>query len=131
MHHYATHEDMALQSTTRMQRTPMSDESEFIVLTDRVLEAIASTLDSADADLDWELNDGVLTLDCAASGKVIVNRHLPSRELWVAAKAGGFHFRSEDGAWRDRNGAELGTTLARLLREQAGISVSLPSLPAS
>jgi CyaY protein len=109
----------------------MSTESEFIALTDRVLEAIAMALDAAGADLDWELNDGILTLDCAAAGKLIVNRHLPNRELWVAAKAGGFHFRGEGGAWRDtRSGTELGATLVRLLREQAGIAVSIPSLPA-
>ena len=110
----------------------MSTESEFTALTDRVLEAIAMALDDAGADLDWELNDGILTLDCAAAGKLIVNRHLPSRELWVAAKAGGFHFRAEGGAWLDtKSGAELGTTLARLLREQAGIAVTLAALPAT
>ncbi|HXX85495.1 MAG TPA: iron donor protein CyaY [Casimicrobiaceae bacterium] len=108
----------------------MTGESEFIALTDRVLEAIATALDASGADLDWEINDGVLTLDCAAGGKLIVNRHVPNRELWVAAKAGGFHFRSERGAWRDtRNATELGATLTRLLHEQAGISVSLPALP--
>ena len=108
----------------------MTGESEFIALTDRVLEAIATTLDASGADLDWEINDGVLTLDCATSGKLIVNRHVPNRELWVAAKAGGFHFRSERGAWRDtRNSTELGAALTRLLHEQAGISVAFASLP--
>lgn len=109
----------------------MTGESEFIALTDRVLEAIGTALDDAGADLDWEINDGILTLDCTDSGKVIVNRHVPNRELWVAAKGGGFHFRGEGGSWRDtRNGTELGATLTRLLHEQAGISVSFPSLPA-
>ena len=128
--HYPTHEDMAPQSTTRLSHSPMSTESEFIALTDRVLETIVSTLDAAGADLDWELNDGILTLDCATAGKLIVNRHVPNRELWVAARMGGFHFRGEGGAWRDtRNGTELGTALARLLREQAGIAISFPALP--
>jgi len=108
----------------------MSDESEFIALSEHVLEAIASGLDAADADVDWTLNDGVLTLDCPSGGKLIINRHLPSRELWVAARSGGFHFRQESGSWRDtKDGTELGAALERLLRAQAGITIALPALP--
>jgi CyaY protein len=109
----------------------MSDESDFVALADRVLGAIAVALDASDADVDWTLNDGVLTIDCGAGGRLIVNRHQPSREIWVAAKSGGFHFRGRDGSWRDtRDGTELGTALAQLLRAQAGMDVELAALPA-
>lgn len=129
--HYATRDGTALQSTMRLQPDSVSDESAFIALTDRALDAMAAALDAADADVDWTLNDGVLTIDCGAGGKLIVNRHLASRELWVAAKLGGFHFRGDAGAWRDtKDGAELGAALSRLLRSQAGIVVGFPSLPA-
>ena len=108
----------------------MSDETDFSALADRVLQAIGAALDAADADVDWTLNDGVLTIDCGASGKLIVNRHVPSREVWVAAKSGGFHFRGQDGAWLDtRDGAELGGKLSRLLRTQAEVDVDLGTLP--
>ena len=110
----------------------MSDESEFVAVTDRVLNAIAVALDAVEADVDWEINDGVLSIDCGAGGRLIVNRHQPSHELWVAAKSGGFHFRAEAGAWRDsRDGTELGAMLARILRAQAGIAVVFPALPAN
>ena len=109
----------------------MSAESDFVALADRVLGAIATALDRGDADVDWTLNDGVLTIDCGTGGKFIVNRHQPSHEIWVAAKAGGFHFRGQGGAWRDtRDGSELGASLARLLQVQAGIDVDLTGLPA-
>jgi len=108
----------------------MSDESDFSALADRVLQAIGAALDKADADVDWTLNDGVLTIDCGPSGKLIVNRHVPSREVWVAARSGGFHFRGQDGAWLDtRDGAELGGKLSRLLRTQAEIDLELGTLP--
>jgi len=108
----------------------MIEESAFIALTDRVLETIGTALDAADNDLDWSENDGVLTIECADGSRVIVNRHLPNRELWVAARSGGFHFRAEGGAWRDtRSGEELATALERLLRSQAGAVVRLPPLP--
>jgi CyaY protein len=56
---------------------------------------------------------------------------VPNREIWVAARAGGYHFRLADGAWRDsRSGGELGASIAALLREQAGLDVALSGLAA-
>ncbi len=67
-----------------------------------------------------------------AQGKLIVNRHAPNREIWVAARAGGFHFRAVDGLWRDTRGSDdLRTALARLLLDQAGLAVDLSALPAA
>jgi CyaY protein len=109
---------------------PMSSESEFSARADDVLAAVGAALDAAgdasDADLDWSLNDGILTIDCGPGGKIIVNRHLPNRELWVAAKSGGFHFKDDAGAWRDtRSGEALATVLARLLKAQSGVEIAL------
>lgn len=123
-------DEFAAESTTLQRRSSVSSESEFIALADRVLEAIAAGLDAADADVDWTLNDGVLTIEDTSGGKLIVNRHVPSRELWVAAKSGGFHFRGDAGVWRDtKDGTELGVALVRLLRAQAGVAIELSPLP--
>jgi CyaY protein len=108
----------------------MMDESVFVALAERVLEAIGSALDGAESDADWSENDGVLTIDCGGQ-RIIVNRHVPNRELWVAAPSGGFHFRLREGQWRDtRHGEELGVALSRLLREQGVEGVEIPPLPA-
>jgi len=114
----------------------MSDDSGFLARADATLAAIGDALDTAladsDVDLDWSLNDGILEIDCGAAGKIIVNRHAPNREIWVAARAGGFHFRADGAAWRDtRGGEDLRTALARLLQEQAGLAVDLSGLPAA
>lgn len=107
--------------------TDMTD-SEFIASADALLASIGAALDDAadgsDADIDWSQNDGILTIDCAGSGKVIVNRHVPNREIWVAARSGGHHFRADGDRWVDtRSGETLDATLSRLLREQAGIAI--------
>jgi CyaY protein len=112
----------------------MVSESTFLVAADATLAAIGVALDAAleasEADADWSLNDGILEIDCGGAGKVIVNRHVPNREIWVAARAGGFHFRADGGGWRDtRSAQDLPTTLTRLLREQAGIAIDLSRLP--
>jgi CyaY protein len=113
----------------------MITDSEFIAAADRTLAAIGEALDAAladsDADVDWSLNDGILEIECEDGGKLIVNRHVPNREIWVAARSGGFHFRARDGLWRDtRSGSELGASLATVLRAQAGLTVGLPELVA-
>jgi len=112
----------------------MTTDTEFITSADATLAAIGAALDDAladsDVDLDWSLNDGILEIDCGAKGKLIVNRHLVNREIWVAARAGGFHFRPGAGGWRDtRSGDMLAAKLARLLEEQAGLTVDLSALP--
>ena len=113
----------------------MITESEFIVAADRTLAIIGEALDAAlrdsDIDLDWRLHDGILEIECDDGSKLIVNRHVPNREVWVAARSGGFHFRPRDGLWRDtRSGAELATALGALVRAQAGLTIALPTLVA-
>jgi CyaY protein len=108
----------------------MESESGFLAAADSTLAAIGAALDraldSSEADVDWSLVDGILEIACEDGSKVIVNRHAPNRELWVAARRGGFHFRAEGGTWRDtRGGAELGAVLAGILAEQAGMRVEL------
>ena len=109
-------------------------ETEFIAVADRTLarigEALDAALEASDADVDWTLNDGILEVECEDGSKLIVNRHVPNREIWVAARSGGFHFRIDNGAWRDtRNGTELGAEVARLLEEQAGVPIGAVALP--
>jgi CyaY protein len=111
------------------------DDSAFIAAADTTLGTIGLALDAAletsNADLDWDLKDGVLTIECDDTSRIIVNRHVPNREIWVAAKSGGFHFRADGGRWRDaRGGEELGAALTRLLKAQARISVRMPDLAA-
>ena len=114
----------------------MITESEFIAAADRTLAAVGAALDAAlansDVDLDWNLNDGILEIECEDGSKLIVNRHVPNREIWVAARSGGFHFKPRAARWRDtRSGDELGTALAALVRAQAGLTIALPELAAA
>ena len=109
----------------------MVSESKFIALADRVLAAVGAAIDASGEDLDWSENDGVLTVECPDGSRLIVNRHVPNRELWVAARSGGFHFRSDGTRWNDtRGGEELGAALARLMQQQAGATVAFGALPA-
>ena len=103
------------------------DDSEFISLADKALDRIEQAIETSGADVDCSMTgDGVLEVECADGSKIIVNRHLAAREIWVAARAGGFHFRWSDEEWRDtRSGQELLASLSALLSLQAGETITL------
>lgn len=98
-------------------------ESDFHRAVDAVLERVETALGEHD-DLDVDSEEGVLTVTCPDGSRIIVNRQTPNREIWVAARSGGFHFASREGAWRDtRSGEELFASLERLVASQAGVQV--------
>ena len=103
------------------------EEREFNTLAEGMLARIEAALEAGGADLDFEtLPGGVLEIEMADGSKIIVNRHVAAREIWVAARSGGYHFRPEGDRWvATRDGEELLATLARCIAEQGGGSVRL------
>ncbi|MCX8086783.1 MAG: iron donor protein CyaY [Rhodocyclaceae bacterium] len=107
------------------------EEKEFIALADEALERLMAALERLQneetADFDFEMKPGgILEIDCGVGGKIIVNRHAAAREIWVAARSGGYHFRPERGRWiGTRDGADWADVLSRCLSEQTGASLRL------
>ena len=103
------------------------DDKEFNSLADAILARIEAALEDCGADIDFQLAaGGVLEIEFADGSRIIVNRHGAAREIWVAARSGGFHFRWNGSAWHDtRDGAELLAKLSALASQQAGEAVRL------
>jgi CyaY protein len=103
------------------------DETQFEALATQALQRIERALDESGIDADFELKEGgVLELEFENGSKIIVNRHGAAREIWVAARAGGFHFRWDGSAWRDtREGTELFAALSKLVSAHSGQPVRL------
>mgnify|MGYP001767356448 FL=1 len=103
------------------------DDREFNALADATLARIEAGLEASGADLDWEMKPGgILDIEFADGSRIIVNRHGVAREIWVAARSGGFHFRHDGSAWRDtRDGEALMAKLSALATAQAGEAVDL------
>jgi len=101
--------------------------SEFDSLADAMLERIAQALEESGADCDCEpKGSGVLELEFADGSRIVVNRHSAAREIWVAARSGGHHFRWNGSLWVDtREGGELLAALSKLVSQQSGRVVVL------
>ena len=108
------------------------EEREFNVLADAMLARIEQALEGCEVDIDFELKDGgVLEITCDNGSKIIINRHTAAREIWVAARSGGFHFDydEEQGLWIcDTSEEPLGELLTRVTREQAGEELEFDEL---
>ena len=109
------------------------NESEFHSVADQTIEDIQNAIDDSGADIDYEAVGGVLTLEFDDESKIIFSKQPPARQLWMAARSGGFHFDydSRKQQWICDSGGneELYAMLSRLSSEQGGeeIELSTPS----
>lgn len=101
-------------------------ESDFAAAAERTLDEIESAIEACDDDIEISRAGNVLTLELANGSRIVVNSQAPMRQIWVAARSGGFHYEWRDGAWRDtREGSELFAALSRLISAQGGVAVLL------
>ncbi|OGA19126.1 MAG: iron donor protein CyaY [Betaproteobacteria bacterium RIFCSPLOWO2_12_FULL_63_13] len=102
-------------------------ETEFNERAEGVLADVVLRLEASGIDCDCEFKgEGVLELEFDDGSKIILNRHAPAREIWIAAKSGGYHFRFDGDHWvNTRDGEEFFAALSRCVSEQSGTSVAL------
>jgi len=109
-------------------------DSAFNHLSQAVLAKIEATvdrwLDSDVVDIDSQRTGGLLELSLPDGSKIILNTQPPLHELWLAARAGGHHYRhvveagaaAETGRWLDtRDGSEFFDALSRHASAQTGL----------
>jgi len=106
-------------------------ETEFLELANTTLNSIEAALDRAcDADVvdvECKRSGNVLEIEFIDNGtKIIVNSQAPLQEMWVAAKAGGYHYKRVGDAWLNtRDNTELFAVLSELASAQGGAAVTL------
>ena len=104
--------------------TPLTD-AEFHRLSQAALAAIEATidrwLDEDVVDIDGQRTGGLLELSLPGGSKIVINTQPPLHELWLAARAGGHHYRHVDGRWLDtRDGSEFFAALSQHASDQVG-----------
>ncbi len=81
--------------------------------------------DATDADIDSQRVGGMVTLTFRNGSQIIVNLQKPLQEVWMAARAGGFHYKFDGAQWMDTKGAgEFFAMLSRDATAQAGETLS-------
>jgi CyaY protein len=100
-------------------------DAEYERRTRAVLAAIEATADRMlqddVIDIDTQRTGGLLELSFPGGSKIVVNTQPPLHELWLAAQAGGYHFRAQAGRWIDgKSGGEFFDVLSACASAQAG-----------
>jgi CyaY protein len=77
--------------------------------------------DESDADIDNQRVGGMITLVFANKSQIVINLQKPLHEVWLAAKAGGFHYKWVGSDWRDtKQGSEFFADLTQHASAQSG-----------
>ena len=103
--------------------TPLTDaayHARASALLARIEATIDAWLQDDVIDIDGARTGGLLELSLPDASKLVVNTQPPLHEVWLAARAGGYHFRWVDGRWLDREGQEFFEVLSRCASAQAG-----------
>ena len=100
-------------------------DTDFLDRAEALLRSVEQGCDrineETDADVDNQRVGGMVTLTFANGSQIIVNLQKPLHEVWLAARAGGFHYRFDGQAWMDTKGqGEFFVHLSRYASEQAG-----------
>jgi len=100
-------------------------ELEYLDRAEAALQAVETACDrindDSDADIDNQRTGGMVTLTFDNRSQIIINLQKPLQEIWMAARAGGFHYKCVNGQWLDTKGAgEFFADLSRYASEQAG-----------
>ena len=109
------------------EATPLAD-AEYARTTTAVLASIEAAADrwlqDDVIDIDTQRTGGLLELVFPNDSRLIVNTQPPLQEIWLAARAGGFHYRHVQGQWLDtRDGSEFFDALSRHASSQGGVEL--------
>lgn len=88
----------------------------------RAIEANCDRInEQTDADVDNQRTGGMVTLTFANKSQIIINLQKPLQEVWMASKAGGFHYKYTSEKWRNnRDNTEFFSDLSLYSSQQSG-----------
>jgi CyaY protein len=102
-------------------------DNEYNDRVDVIFTILEDQFDEQPADLDVEVSGPVMTIIFPNQSQVILSRQVATREIWVAAKSGGFHLQLDaNDSWLcQTTGEDLASLLNRAFTEQLGQPLNL------
>lgn len=105
-------------------------EKDFEELAGKTLNKIADVLDKFDeqGDLELDYQNGIITITINSGRKFILNKHAPSKQIWLSSPfSGGKHFSYDVGSdsWKLADGTQLNNLLSEELKKLADIDTTL------
>ncbi|MBN9286375.1 MAG: iron donor protein CyaY [Gammaproteobacteria bacterium 39-13] len=101
------------------------EAQEFHAKADELFLAIEQWLETESDDIDFESQEGLLTIILPNTQRLIFSRQTSLGEIWLASPQGAYHFQYQNGAWRTRQDQLLLETLVAIVEAQANIRLDL------
>jgi CyaY protein len=106
-------------------------DTEYLQHAEALLSAVEASCDrindASDADVDNQRVGGMITITFANRSQIIINLQKPLQEVWMATKAGGFHYKFGS-VWRStRAGSEFFSDLSEHASAQSGMQLFFSS----
>lgn len=107
-------------------------DADYLSHAESLLQAVEASCDrindATDADIDNQRVGGMITITFANKSQIIINLQKPLQEVWMATKAGGFHYKF-DSNWRStRAGSEFFLDLSEHASAQSGQKLRFTSI---
>jgi CyaY protein len=95
----------------------------------RIEECVEAAIVDHDAEIDYESANDMLTLTFKTGSVAIISRQSAIKQLWLAARSGGFHFDYDEGRKQwvcTANGQTLSQMLGEVCLEQGRVQLQFP-----
>ena len=104
------------------------NETQFIEATEALMDDIEDALERSGLDADVDRSGNVMNIEFDNGEQVVVNRHGPTQQMWLASRRGGLHFSLQQGQWLcTRTAEDFWKALSETVRGVCGQSVELRS----
>jgi CyaY protein len=111
---------------------PTMTDHDYLTQAEALLKAVEASCDRINdtsvADIDNQRVGSMITMIFTDRSQIIINLQKPLHEVWMATKAGGFHYKYERGAWQStREGSEFFADLSLHASAQSGLALVFSS----
>lgn len=91
---------------------------------DTLFLAIEAWLEESGEDIDFDSQEGILTITFLQGDCLILSRQAPLQEVWLASKQGAYHFQLQQGTWVTQHQETLAQVIADCAKH-AGITLDV------
>lgn len=74
-------------------------ETEFLEASEALMQSVENAVDRAGLDVECDRSGNVLTIEADSGEQIVINRHGPTQQMWLASRKGGLHFENQNGRW--------------------------------
>ncbi len=87
----------------------MLNDNDYDMRVRATLERIEQAIETRAPDIEFETEGEILTLEFPDGSHIVINKQRPLKQIWLAARAGGFHYDYDATAdrWVRKDGHEL------------------------